>query len=89
MDSPEATIPDCARHVWEWFWELRPLGSEGINGPLALSPTVIRDWSDRTGNTVTRQEYRMLMQMDGKYREAWAEEADNNAAMMREEANQE
>lgn len=38
-----------------------------------------------TGNAVNRAEYRILLQMDRKYRAAWAEEAENNTAMERDE----
>ena len=75
-----------ARHVWEWFWQLSGVRAVRETGPDPLSPSMIRDWSELTGTKITREEFAMLVAMDRRFRDAWAIEAENNAAIQREES---
>ncbi|MGU3496346.1 hypothetical protein ACLBXM_20080 [Xanthobacteraceae bacterium A53D] len=63
-----------AEHLVEWFWELSAARAQGFNGPCALSLTDIANWSQLTGEIVTREEVAILRQMDAAYLSACAEE---------------
>lgn len=81
LDNPMAEPPDNASHVWEWFWEISSQRKTNGEGAEPITASLVRDWSAMTGNSVTRQEYKFLMAMDAKYREAWALEADRFSAL--------
>ena len=81
MPSPKPEPPECAMHVWEWFWELSQQRKHAHGTVEPITSSLVRDWSQMTGNCVTRPEFQFLMQMDAKYREAWALEAERYEAL--------
>lgn len=68
-------------HVWEWFWEISSQRKSTADGADPITASLVRDWSEMTGNRITRYEYGFIMAMDAKYREAWALEAERFQAL--------
>jgi len=63
----QPTIPECAQHVWEWWWELNARRAPGFDSLSPLSYSEIHSWILLTKRFVAPEDIRWLMQMD----DAW------------------
>lgn len=63
----EPRIPDCALHVWEWFWELHSSRSSNMNGPEPLYFREIEAWNCMKQMEIGPIEIDILKQLDMTY----------------------
>jgi hypothetical protein len=78
--------PEYGSHIWHWFWRLNTYRKIDGESAEPIPPERIAEWSRLTGETINRNEFNILAMMDMKFREAWAIEAANNAAIEKEES---
>jgi hypothetical protein len=72
----EPDIPEEGEHLWEWFFTLSVRRRQGMDGPLALTYSEIRSWSEMTGEVLLREEVALLIGMDDAYLSALAKERE-------------
>ena len=81
VDTPEMPdIPECAIHVWQWWWELNARRPPGFEALAPISFSEISAWIMLTGRLVSPEEIRWLIQMDN----AWLEVIASERAAKRE-----
>lgn len=78
--------PAHGLHIWRWFWRLNSYRKIDGENAEPIPPERIAEWSRLTGEQINRREFNILANMDVKFREAWAIEAANNAAIEKEES---
>jgi len=83
-DQPE--IPQCAQHVWEWWWELNTRRPPGFDSLAPISYSEIISWLYLTGRYVSPEEIGWLIQMDNAWMNSIAEERKARTEREKEEA---
>ena len=63
----EPSVPFCAEHLWNWFWELHSTRSAGMNGPDPISYLEIDAWEKKTGKIVHPFEVKIIKDLDAAY----------------------
>ena len=84
MHVPDIDVPLCADEIWRIYWSIRVTLPVGMSAPDPLQARHILDWQVVFGDVISRQEAEIMLAMDAAYRNAWQEEADNNAAMAKD-----
>jgi hypothetical protein len=79
-------IPDCAQHVWEWWWELNTRRPPGFDSLAPLSYGEIQAWLFLSGRFVAPEEVKWLIDMDNAWLTAVATEREARREREREEA---
>lgn len=72
----EPEIPECAMHIWEWFWTLHSRRQSGFESPQPLTYSEINAWVTLTRTPVFPQEIDALIQMDSAF---LSQQAENRA----------
>lgn len=85
--SPEIEIPEAARHLWEWYFDLsRRLRRVRDGACEPIPPSEFMAWKAATRNVVHPHEYAMLCQMDVAYCDEMGMEIGAYYERKREEA---
>lgn len=85
--TPEQpAVPECATHVWTWWWELNSRRPPGFEAVAPLSYTEIRAWILLTGRHVAYEELEWLIQMDNAWLNTIAEERHAKREREKQEA---
>lgn len=69
-DAPP--LPECAAHLWAYFWELSRSRSHNGFGYLALQYVDIEAWSRLTKQTLDPWELNAIVKLDALYLESLA-----------------
>lgn len=86
-ETPEQpTVPQCAQHVWEWWWQLNARRPPGFDSLVPLSYTELLAWLQLTGRYVAPEEIEWLIQMDNAWLVAIAQERKYKAEREKEKA---
>jgi hypothetical protein len=86
-ETPEQPdVPECARRVWKWWWELNARRPPGFDSVVPLSYTEIRNWILLTGTMVAPEEIQWLIQMDNAWLGQIATEKQDKADREKQEA---
>jgi len=72
LDGPD--FPDLLSYIWAWFLELHGTRQQGMGGPLAITFTEIKGWSELTQIEILPEEVELLKRLDKKYLEVIGKE---------------
>jgi hypothetical protein len=67
---PDYSVPPEGEHIWNWFWELSNLRSQGF-GVSLISYTEIRSWMHVRRPLIYDWEIEVLVQMDRAFIETY------------------
>ena len=71
---PQPEIPECAEHVWNWWWQLNARRQPGFDSLAPFSYAEIHSWILLTCRYVAPEEIAWLIQMDDAWLATIAEE---------------
>lgn len=66
-------LPECPpelEHIWNWYQELRNWSRQGFSGAHSLVWSDADAWARRMSVNPRPSEWRLLMQLDGRFRAA-------------------
>lgn len=64
--KPSKEPPDCGAHYVGWFWGIRKF----LNGyECAITPSLVREWSQWSGISLSRRDEGIIYAMDGAFRD--------------------
>jgi hypothetical protein len=87
VETPrQPSIPECAAHVWGWWFELNARRGPGFDSLAPISYSEIKNWILLTGKLVTYEEIAWLVAMDNAWLLAIAEERRARSEREKEEA---
>ena len=66
MNLPE--LPECAKHVWDWYQELDSKRTWGMSSANPISFLEIDSWSKLTKNNLLQWELDAINSIDTAYR---------------------
>lgn len=66
-DLKPREIPQPLLYIWQTFVSISACRQSGFSGPLAISYTEIKSWSELTGNDLTPLDVDILRKLDALY----------------------
>ena len=60
-------LPDCMIYLWQTFISISGCRQHGMSGPLAISYSEMKSWSELTGNELSPLDIEILRRLDSLY----------------------
>lgn len=72
----QPSVPACAQHVWDWWWELNARRGPGFETIAPITYSDLYHWLLLTGKYVMPEEIDWLIQLDNAWLAIIIEERD-------------
>lgn len=67
--EPPTSFPMLLEHVWSAYCRLNNRRPSGFSGPDRMTPTLVKDWMEVTGELLTPWEVDLIFRLDDKFME--------------------